>query len=105
MHIKVKVILGSVTALTILSALPINEGSAHTRSAVAGGFSGAYGFRPGEWQFITTTTGPLLGTSRATTMRCSHSLYQPQDYGQRHTLHTRFHPCDGALCDFAPISA
>lgn len=79
MHIKVKVILGSVTALTILSALPINEGSAHTRSAVAGGFSGAYGFRPGEWQFITTTTGPLLGTSRATAMLCSHSLYQPQD--------------------------
>lgn len=79
MHIKVKMILGSVTALTILAALPIDEGLAHTRSVVAGGFPGAYGFRPGEWQFITTTTGPLLGTSRATSMRCSHTPYQPQD--------------------------
>lgn len=79
MHIKVKVILGSVTALTILSVLLINAGSAHTRSAAAGAFHGAYGFRPGEWQYITTTTSPLFGTSRATSMRCSHSLYQPQD--------------------------
>jgi hypothetical protein len=79
MRFNGKLMLGGVTALTILSVLLINAGLAHARSAVAGGFPGAYGFRPGEWQYITTTTGPLLGTSRATSMRCSHSLYQPQD--------------------------
>ncbi|MDD5279748.1 hypothetical protein [Acidithiobacillus sp.] len=79
MHMKAKVILVSVTALTILSALLIQAGLAHAHSATPGDFPGAYGFRPGEWQYITTTTSPLLGTSRTTSMRCSHSLYQPQD--------------------------
>ena len=27
----------------------------------------------------TITSGPLLGTSRSTSVRCSHSLYQPRD--------------------------
>ena len=79
MRFKTKVILGSVTTLTLLSVLLINVGWTHTRSAAAGTFPGAYGFRPGEWQYVTTTTGPFLGTSRSTSMRCSRSFYQPQD--------------------------
>ena len=79
MRFKGKLILGSVAALTILSVLLINAGSAHTRSAAAEGSHGAYGFRPGEWQFISIATSPLFGTSRGTSMRCSHSFYQPQD--------------------------
>ncbi|OCX86773.1 hypothetical protein [Acidithiobacillus thiooxidans] len=79
MHMKVKRMLAGVTALAIIYALLVHVGLAHARSAPAGDFPGTYGFQPGEWQYITTTKSPLLGTSRTTSMRCSHSLYQPQD--------------------------
>lgn len=78
MRLKGKWLLGSAAALTILSVLLIGAGLAHTRSVAAEGYHGAYGFRPGEWQMTTITSGPLIGTSRSTSMRCSHNLYQPQ---------------------------